>query len=171
MTISIALSALTTTNALSETIYVNTECWSEEAGFRSNGDNNNLINTMIFARLERQGDSMLLKNLYGHVAGAKFVDGATQIRSADFYGQLNTKEKMNSLSPTARKYLDIKYWRYNDITNSSGTSFDGGGLWGTFVISKDMPVDTYSDEEFDAHFIFQHGDHTGGTIDLKCSRR
>lgn len=37
-------------------------------------------------------------------------------------------------------------------------------MWGYLVINKD------TGGEFDAHYIFQAGDHMGGTVDYKCKR-
>jgi hypothetical protein len=42
---------------------------------------------------------------------------------------------------------------------------DGGGIWGKLVVSKNV-----KDKTFDAHYIFQAGDHMGGTVDFTCQR-
>ena len=49
------------------------------------------------------------------------------------------------------------------------TAHDGGNLNGYLIVSRDA-LTAGSGDSFEAHLIFQHGDHTGGTIDYKCSR-
>lgn len=50
---------------------------------------------------------------------------------------------------------------FNAVTTNN---FDGGGMWGSFVLPKSL------DKEVAAHYIFQAGSHIGGTIDYKCRR-
>ncbi|MCX4025669.1 hypothetical protein H0A36_20030 [Endozoicomonas sp. SM1973] len=51
---------------------------------------------------------------------------------------------------------------FNAVTTNG---FDGGGMWGSFVLPKSL------NKEVSAHYIFQAGSHIGGTIDYKCKRR
>ena len=155
-----------------ETVYAPVQCWAEGNSFRVNGfaEDSNLVSARLFLNLNSEGEGKILKNLYGHVSGAKFVDGLPRIAEVDFYSQFNAKDLANSLSPRARKYKDADYWRFNDLTDSSSSSHDGGGMWATLVVSKKIDsAEVRNGERFPAHLIFQHGDHTGGTLDLTCS--
>jgi hypothetical protein len=165
--------ALSPFAAAADTVSFNVQCWSEGNNFRVNGSprSDYLSSTRLFLDLADQSDKKLLKRLFGHVSGQKFVGGAPVITEVDFYSQLNGADILSSLSPRARVYTDDLFWRFNDVKDAISTTQDGGSLWGTLVISKALDNDaSRNGGRFAGHLIFQHGDHTGGTMDLTCSR-
>ena len=60
-----------------------------------------------------------------------------------------------------RKYKG--YSKYERFEAFETNDWDGGGMWGYMVIQKDK-----SKTPFSAHYIFQAGDHMGGTMDFSC---
>jgi hypothetical protein len=55
------------------------------------------------------------------------------------------------------------YSKFEDFDATETSRCDGGGMWGYLVIEKDTKK-----KPFNAHYIFQSGDHMGGTIDFEC---
>ena len=67
------------------------------------------------------------------------------------------------------KYRPNKYKGYSqfpklDATDTTGSSEEG--MWGQLLLEKDT-----SKRTFQAHYVFQAGDHMGGTLHLTCSVR
>jgi hypothetical protein len=65
------------------------------------------------------------------------------------------------------KYRPIKYKGYSQFpkfnaTDTSGSAEDG--MWGQFLLEKNT-----NKARFGAHYIFQAGDHMGGTLHMTCS--
>jgi hypothetical protein len=58
------------------------------------------------------------------------------------------------------------HFKFNDFNAKLTSRHDGGGMWGYLVVKKDNTSD-----KIDAHYVFQAGDHIGGTIDMKCSKK
>ena len=64
------------------------------------------------------------------------------------------------------KYRPIKYKGYSQFQNFDATDTTDSaedGMWGQLVLEKDM-----SKTAFQAHYVFQAGDHMGGTLHLIC---
>jgi len=121
---------------------------------------------------DRVGEAGEAKLSYiGHVAFQKFVEGGKQeIDLFDGYSQLLKKDHDSDLSPQASKYTDDKYFRFREVAESASTSQDGGGMNGYLVISKKV-LSAEGKKKFSAHYVFQHGDHTGGTLDYVCQKQ
>ncbi len=173
----LAMALLLGTNSMARPVYTNVQCWAEGHNFRVNGDDitDNLASSRLFLKVvvdKENTAARILSGYVGHVSGAKFVDGLEKIAESNFYSQFYSDGKKgvieSSLSPGARKYKDDKYFRFRDFSSDRASYHDGGDMNGTLVISKD-----YEDKEvatFPAHYIFKHGDHTGGTMDFTCAR-
>jgi hypothetical protein len=61
------------------------------------------------------------------------------------------------------KYKGFSQFLNFDATDTKGSAEDG--MWGQFILEKNT-----SKANFDAHYIFQAGDHMGGTLHLSCSK-
>ena len=74
--------------------------------------------------------------------------------------------KINSLSENP-DYNPRKYVGYSQYPKFDATETLSGedGMWGNFVLQQDMSGST-----FKAHYIFQAGDHMGGTLHLNCKK-
>jgi len=96
-------------------------------------------------------------------AGYDF-DGSNEMD--DMYVGTFKNSKESKLSPRARKYKDSSYYRFPDFDADSTGRHDGGGMWGYLVISKGL----FQNNTFDAYYVFQSGDHMGGTMSLTCSK-
>ncbi len=64
------------------------------------------------------------------------------------------------------KYLN--HIQFKDLDASNTNTHDGGGMWGQLIISKQILERDIL--KVRAHYIFQAGDHVGGTVDLMCER-
>ena len=60
-----------------------------------------------------------------------------------------------------RKYQGFSQFREVDATDTGGSA--ESGMWGVFLLEKDI-----SGDHIQAKYIFQAGDHMGGTLHLGC---
>jgi len=167
------LASFWATTASAKTVHYNVQCWAEGHKFRVNSESvkDYLTSSRLFLKMDAKDDAVVLTEYIGHVSGAKYVEGRDELTTVDFYSQFLSTESgeiASSLSPRATVYVDSKYWRFKNFAESAATSQDGGGMQGVLVVSK--KYDAEGDATFDAHYVFQHGDHTGGTISFTCSR-
>lgn len=58
------------------------------------------------------------------------------------------------------------YVQFPNFNSYSSNNYDGGGIWGELVVENNS-----NKEIKKAHYIFQAGDHMGGTIDLICKKQ
>ncbi len=65
-----------------------------------------------------------------------------------------------------RPSVYTNHFKFNEFNAKVTSRHDGGGMWGYLVIKKDNTSD-----KIDAHYVFQAGDHIGGTIDMTCSKK
>ncbi len=65
-----------------------------------------------------------------------------------------------------RPSVYTNHFKFNDFDAKVTSRHDGGGMWGYLVVKKDNTSD-----KIDAHYVFQAGDHIGGTIDMTCSKK
>lgn len=156
--------------ATAETISYNVECWADGHEFRVNNESRKeyLTNSRLFLKIENSNDDVELSSYFGHVSGAKFVEGRDTMTRVDFYSQFLGKDLAASSAPKATTYPDDKYLRFKDFNASIETEQDGAGMNGYLVVSRKAISVTTRKQSFDAHYVFQHGDHTGGTIDFTC---
>ncbi len=157
-----------------KTIYVERQCRALGNNFRVKFADKKeyLVESRIGFSLEqdktKEGKAGEVKLSYlGHVAFAKFVDGLKTLELFDGYSQVSGEKVVSSLSPKATKYTDDDYYRFKDIKGTVESDQDGGGLNGYLVIEK-VALKTDGEKPFEAHYVFQHGDHTGGTLDYTC---
>ncbi len=108
--------------------------------------------------------------LWFHVA---IVDGKATIESygghiyvVGYYGVFVGKNNVEV--PYTRKPSVYKnHYRFQNID----ARFTGGsenGMWGEFVVSKDLAKTRDTNIKVDGHYVFKAGDHLGGTIDYEC---
>jgi hypothetical protein len=151
-----------------DTVYFNIQCWSEGNNFRVQDSprEDYISSTRLFLDLKVEGEHVVLSTLFGHVSGAKFVEGRKETGPVDFYTQVYSKNLVARPNPKSRIYKDASYWKFSDISGSQSTHQDGGHFEGALALSKKIDA-----KNFRGHLIFRHGDHTGGTMDLTCEKR
>lgn len=143
------------------------ECWANGNRLRqTSGGGDHVVSSRVYLVLEKVEESatITLSRYHGHLA---ISDGSqsTMDQASAYYGVFLGEMKPFSLSPRARRYKDADYFRIRDFSADGMTRSDGGDMSGEFVLSKKF---LENDEEFDAHYIFQAGDHMGGTVDYDC---
>lgn len=68
--------------------------------------------------------------------------------------------------PNYKPRVYTGYSKFEKFDATETSECDGGGMYGYLVIEKDM-----TKESFAAHYVFQAGDHIGGTIDFSCAKK
>ncbi|WP_299497070.1 hypothetical protein [uncultured Shewanella sp.] len=137
-------------------------CHSEEV-LRQNGDLGAKVNSRLELRL-KQGDDGLVSLIQGigHVITNYDADDNLLDDEYAYYGLFNTHSLQENPDYSPRVYLEHHQFKaFNaSVTNNN----DGGGMWGNLVIPKQLNT------VIEVHYIFQAGDHMGGTIDYQCTR-
>lgn len=100
----------------------------------------------------------ILKNIRGTVmvtasTKAEFGDGELNRETADYVEDFS----IETLSENP-KYKPTRYKGFSQFKD-----FDASDMWGSFILDKDTNQDS-----FEAHYIFQAGDHMGGTLHMSC---
>jgi hypothetical protein len=117
-------------------------------------------------------DFTLNTNKYGmryltNVNGMIRADWSELSETPSFYeykGWFNMKSIDENLDYKPRKYKNYSQFRDFDATSSKQ------GMWGYFVLEKEnrQTQNSNGGSTLMAHYIFQAGDHIGGTIDFVC---
>jgi hypothetical protein len=133
-------------------------CWAEGPSLSSQGSRD-LIKTFshfsFYETRDKNGLRVLIK-----------IKGSIKTANEDYQGSyIGTFDLPSKLENS--NYKPQKYTGYSQFPNFDATSTEGSlenGMWGQFLLEKD-----YQDKDiFQAHYIFQAGDHMGGTLHLEC---
>lgn len=127
------------------------------------GAGNLLANAELNFELERRGNQSEMRNIQGHIfVKSQFEEGTeiNQDNSYMGYFQLNFLKANASYNPI--KYKD--WFQFKDL-NATKTEGVESGMWGSLLL------DLSGEDQFEARYIFQAGDHMGGTVLLKCSAK
>ncbi|GEM_PF-1755304 len=100
-----------------------------------------------------------LKDLRGEVV----TDPRHLEFDGSWIGKFRSDELVENPNYRPRKYVGYSQFREVDAVDTAGSA--ESGMWGNFLLEKDM-----SAEHFAAKYIFQAGDHMGGTLNLGCHR-
>lgn len=102
--------------------------------------------------------------IFGHVnVGMDSTESAS-----DYYSVFNAIEK--HANPNYRPRVYKNHIQFKNLESVSSSDVDGGYMWGDFIISKKVLLDSFSAESIQAHYVFKSGDHLGGTIDYTCTK-
>ncbi|MBT3980301.1 MAG: hypothetical protein HOE90_03060 [Bacteriovoracaceae bacterium] len=116
---------------------------------------------------EDESGNRVLKNVVGHVAVRNNFDGDDKIgRSDDYYSIFNIKKMKAKAKYKARVYKN--HSKFEDYDSTASNSTDGGGMWGYLAVEKYEEPKGGEEKSFSAHYVFQSGDHMGGTVDFDC---
>lgn len=124
------------------------------------GSANLAANADFNFELERNGNLSVMKNIKGHIfVKSQFEDGDTINPDNSYMGYFQIQSLMANTNYNPNKYKD--WFQFKDF-NATSTQGVEDGMWGSLLL------DLSSDDYFDARYIFQAGDHMGGTVILKC---
>ena len=127
--------------------------------FRINGgDEGKSVNSRFVMVLSSDTGTEVAKSLIGHVDVSAFEQSPYD----NYYSVFVLKDLASNPNYNGHKYTN--HVQFKEINESASSSADGGGMNGYLVVNKDRK----SGESFDAHYVFQSGDHIGGTIDYDC---
>lgn len=123
--------------------------------------------TIYFQLSQHASGQYLIKNVLGHasIGYLESTDGLDYTEAG--YGQFRFSELKSNENYRPSRYFGAT--QFPGFNATSSISYDGGGPWGSLVLELNDLKENGS--TFDAHYIFQHGDHMGGTMDLSCQRR
>lgn len=112
-------------------------------------------------RADEQGN-FELREFIGDLTLANNYSGKHgEFDNESYYGNFALSKIMNVKNYRPRVYLG--HIKFADI-NANGTINSEGGMWGSFMLDmREGFADT-----IEAHYVFQAGDHRGGTVDFLC---
>ena len=132
-------------------------CIAKGDALRQSGTNLPANSRIHFSKYQ-DGENTLYKKMVGHVTA-----GYEEEPEYSYYGIFQYDQQVVNKEYRGRTYKNHDQLKDFDATATSDN--DGGGMWGYLVINKDTSAKT-----FDAHYVFQAGDHMGGTIDYVCQK-
>ena len=111
---------------------------------------------------ENNSEGLRSITVFGHVAADyTFYDqGGIDPTTAQYQGAFTAVKLIENPDYKPRRYKGYSQFRDFDASKSMS------GMWGELVIERNTKK-----EKFQAHYIFQAGDHMGGTLHLTCSQR
>lgn len=91
------------------------------------------------------------------------------VYSNGYFGIFHGKDLVEKPYQRVVKYKN--HYRFKDF-DAAFTAGSESGMWGYLVVSKDLHKMSGSAgiKEVDAHYVFQAGDHMGGTVDFICKK-
>lgn len=101
-----------------------------------------------------------LKNFMGTVVTSPEGSGD---EASTYVGRFSIYEKKENTAYRPGTYKGFSQFRGVNAADSVGSREQG--MWGEFILAKDTDP-----TGFPAHYIFQAGDHMGGTLHLSCTR-
>ncbi len=84
----------------------------------------------------------------------------------DYQATFNIAELTEHPRYTSRRYPNHSQFR--DFNTHQTEGRDAGGMWGRWHFEK---LTTPNQPSLQASYVFQAGDHLGGTLDFVCNRR
>ncbi|WP_018691623.1 hypothetical protein [Algicola sagamiensis] len=143
--------------------YVGRYICHSDGKIRANGAPSPVNSRLELKLMKDQNGLMYLTQTMGHVLVTDDTDHNPLADRYAYYGlfRFGRLDENPDYNPTV--YHDHHQFKPFNAMTTNG--FDGGGMWGYFVIPKSLERDTK------AHYIFQSGSHIGGTIDYECRRR
>lgn len=118
---------------------------------------------LVTFEFDNNGKESTMKNVNGFI----FVKSQYEDANDTSFNEENSYRgyfEFDELKANAN-YRPLKYKEHAQFKDFDARFTDGreGGMWGSFVVElKDA-------KEFKAHYIFQAGDHIGGTIRFACA--
>lgn len=136
------------------------ECHAHGKVVSNNGGG--LVNgTANFTFTETSKDGLrVLKNVEGRFSSANGVGDTEE----DYIGTFKIKSLAENPKYKPRRYVGFSQFPKFDATDTD--SSQEPGMWGQLVLEKDTDQATFA-----AHYIFQAGDHMGGTLHLSCTTK
>jgi len=111
---------------------------------------------------DREGLEMTISRVRGTIRVGSFDVKRGPLNDDNAYiGHFNIRELSNNPNYNPRRYEGFVQFPNFDAEDTSGME---SGMWGNFLIQEGL----VEDGAFEAKYIFQAGDHMGGTIHFTC---
>lgn len=139
-------------------------------GRYGNGHSPLVTNSEISFRLSGDSDSATLREIRGTVMVAWDFDkdlSPDLLNNENAYvGHFRTSRISSNPAYSPRRYKNYLQFQKLDAAETTGNE---SGMWGDFVVEK--TAFERRTETFQAHYIFQAGDHIGGTLHFTCTKQ
>lgn len=137
-------------------------CHANEV-LRQNGDFGTKVDSRLELRLKQGADGLVsLIQGMGHLITNYAADEHLLDDEYAYYGLFNLYSLQENPDYSPRVYVNHHQFKSFNATVTNNN--DGGGMWGSLVVPQSLTA------EIEVHYIFQAGDHMGGTVDYQCSR-
>jgi hypothetical protein len=136
--------------------------------FRENGGTGGKTaeSRLVLTLKEKDDGSVEALKIAGHVTVIGHDENGVAERANDNYYSVFALNNLTN-NPNYRPTVYTNHIQFKEVNEAASSDQDGGGMFGTLVVNKTRPEN--ENEKFDAHYIFQSGDHLGGTIDYDCA--
>ena len=125
------------------------------------GESNMQVDAVLNFELTKNGNQSSIKNFVGHVFIKSPYEGEDAISTENAYmGFFKSAELL--ANPTYRPNKYKGFAQFKDV-NADHTTGVEDGMWGNFSIDVSS-----SAKQFYAAYVFQAGDHMGGTVMFTC---
>ncbi|MEK6705882.1 MAG: hypothetical protein AABZ06_08850 [Bdellovibrionota bacterium] len=111
--------------------------------------------TLSFAETKNAQGLRVLKNIEGR------IQSSPENADSSYIGNFKIASLTENPNYRPNKYKGYSQFQSFDATDTTNSVEDG--MWGQLVLEKNT-----SKRTFQAHYIFQAGDHMGGTLHLVC---
>ncbi len=154
ITFSTLLSLIPTISSASETVF----CKATKTFQRDEKALN--TDAEINFELIRNGKNSEIKNLTGYVFVSYDSIGESTLSTENAYmGYFNLDSLVANPQYRPTKYKDYIQFKNMDATHTVGRE---SGMWGALILNINTP------KQISAKYIFQAGDHMGGTMPFHC---
>jgi hypothetical protein len=151
-------SALAESTPIADSTWIKYECNTTQG--RQQGQNL-LVDGKLQFTYRASGDTAAMIGLKGFMT----VNYDFNIEKSEINNYLGVFEGKfeNKVDYKGRVYKN--HYKFENFDATITSNWDGGGMFGYLALSKD-----HGEKKIDAHYVFQAGDHIGGTIDMDCRR-
>jgi hypothetical protein len=118
------------------------------------------VDARFVLKLFKVNDLIVAEQIIGHAAVGVYGD----VLGEDYYSVF--KSENVSQNPNYRPRVYTNHFQFRGLREVASNNRDGGGMNGDLVISNTV----LTSNEARAHYVFQSGDHLGGTIDYDCKK-
>lgn len=135
-------------------------CYSDKA-IQETGPKGMKVNAEINLVVDRS--TKVITSIVGHIfVQSPFTENEDISTENSYMGFFNMDSLSHNPAYRPNRYKGYTQFKKFDALHTAGLET---GMWGTFVMNLN------GGEKFDARYIFQAGDHMGGTVIFTCLAR
>ena len=136
----------------------NTVCRADGMRLRQTGSQGMAKVRLAFDDIRLSDGTRVIKNIEGYVKVANIWDENNPPAESEYdVGEFRVAELTENLKYIGSRYRGFS--QFKDLTSED------------HYMSGNLLLEKGNKMSFKAHYIFQSGDHMGGTVDMNCMRR